>query len=248
MPSSQPKYVRVAEELREQIRSGQLAQGARLPTEAELTEQHQSARSVIRQALAMLAAEGLIESAGTRGHFVRGDRRYRYRPQQEWRPQPRYPEADRWMEDTKDRNPTQVISVEIASPPADVRERLQLRNGELVAIRRRVRALDGQPWNTNDSYYPLDLVQNSEIMNPTDVPRGTNQVLTDLGYEQVRCIDEIEIRPCTPEEADRLDLAPGTPVALLRVTGYTEDNRPVRCTLNVLPGTRHVLTYERTKP
>jgi DNA-binding GntR family transcriptional regulator len=240
-------YAQVAEDLRAKITSGELSEGARLPTEAQLVDEYGSARGTIRQALALLASEGLIQSAGTRGHFVRGDHRYRYRPQAEWRPQPRYPEADRWMEDTRDRNPTQLINVEIATPPEVVRERLQLDPGDLVAIRRRVRSLDGQPWNTNDSYYPLSVVQGSEIMNPTDIPRGTNQVLTDLGYEQVRCIDEIEARPCTPEESDRLDLAPGTPVALLRVTGYTEDNRPVRCTLNVLPGTRHVLTYERTK-
>ncbi len=32
------------------------------------------------------------------------------------------------------------------------------------------------------------------------------------------------------------------------MTGYTSDGRPVRCTVNVLPGDRHVILYERTKP
>lgn len=248
MATSQPKYARIADALRSRIVSGELVAGDRLPTEAELGEQYDSARSVVRQALAVLIAEGLIRSARTLGHYVRGDERIRYRPQQEWRPVPDSPEMDRFMEDWRERNPSQVISVEIATPPAVVAERLELAPGELVVIRRRVRSLNGVPWNTNDSHYPLELVQGSEIMDPTDVPRGTNQVLTDLGYETVRAIDEIETRPPTPEEAARLDLEAGTPVAMLRTTGYTSENRPVRCTLNVLPGAYHVIMYERVNP
>lgn len=29
------------------------------------------------------------------------------------------------------------------------------------------------------------------------------------------------------------------------ITGYDQDDRPVRCVLNVLPGNRHVIIYER---
>jgi DNA-binding GntR family transcriptional regulator len=71
--------------------------------------------------------------------------------------------------------------------------------------RKRVRHLDGLPFNNSDSYYPLALVDGSEITRPADVARGTNQVLTELGEEQVRAIDEIEIRIPIPEEAHRLD-------------------------------------------
>jgi GNAT superfamily N-acetyltransferase len=124
---------------------------------------------------------------------------------------------------------------------------LKLAEGELVAVRRRVRSIDGIPYNTNDSHFPLALVQGSEIMNPDDIARGANVVLTELGHEQVRALDEIQLRMPTPEEADRLQLGPGTPVAVHICTGYTQDGTPVRTVINILPGDRHVITYERLK-
>lgn len=249
MHSSQPKYQHIAEDLRSKIRSGELATGDKLPTESELREQHAAARATVRQALSVLINEGLIESVRPSGHFVRGDVRLRYRPQQEWRPHPMSPEMDRFMTDLHQagRKPSQTISVEIINPSAEVAERLEIKQSDLVVVRRRVRCLDNRPWNINDSHYPFELVKGSEIMDPTDVPRGTNQVMTDLGYDQVRAIDEIEVRMPLPDEAARLDLSPGTPIAMHRVTGYTADNKAVRCTINILPGPTHVIAFERTK-
>jgi DNA-binding GntR family transcriptional regulator len=250
MPSSQPKYLHIAQEIRDKITSGALQPGDKLSTEAELSERHAAARATVRQALTLLTNEGLIRSARPSGHFVRGDVRIRYRPQQEWRPQPSSPEMDRFMTDLHQagRKPSQTISVEIINPPPDVGERLGLTATDLVVARRRVRFLDGEPWNINDSHYPYELVKGSEIMDPTDVPRGTNQVLADLGYDQVRAIDEIEVRMPLPDEVARLDLSAGTPIALHRVTGYTADDQPIRCTINVLPGPTHVIAFERAKP
>ena len=80
---------------------------------------------------------------------------------------------------------------------------------------------------------------------PAYLPRGTDQVLVDLGYGQDRAIDEIFVRMPTPTEVHRLSLGPGTPVAVHFDTGYTEAGRPVQCTINVLPGDRHKIVFER---
>jgi len=64
----------------------------------------------------------------------------------------------------------------------------------------------------------------------------------------VRAIDEIEARMPLPEEVSRLELGPGTPVAVHRHTGYTKGDKPVRHTVNVLVGSKHVILFERTKP
>src|SRR6185503_17402052 len=48
------------EQLAEQIKSGRLAPGARLPTEAELTRAARVSRTVVREAVAALRAEGLV--------------------------------------------------------------------------------------------------------------------------------------------------------------------------------------------
>ena len=50
-----PLYFQLAEVLRQDIQSGALAVGSKLPTENELCEQYAVSRSVVRQALQSLA-------------------------------------------------------------------------------------------------------------------------------------------------------------------------------------------------
>jgi GntR family transcriptional regulator, arabinose operon transcriptional repressor len=55
---------------RERILDGRLSAGTRLPTDGELAAQYQISRDGVRQALALLANEGLIERVQGRGTFV----------------------------------------------------------------------------------------------------------------------------------------------------------------------------------
>lgn len=248
--SPKPVYQQVADSLRAQITSGELAPGAQVPTEKALAEDFGASRATVRQGLMVLVNDGLLVPSRPRGYFVRQHELSYYRPQSEWREHPTSPEMDRWMTEqtTLGREPSQQIRVEIIHPSERVADRLALSPDDLVAVRRRVRYLDKEPFNINDSFYPFELVQGSEIVSPADIARGANQVLIELGYEPVYAIDEIEARMPLPEEASRLELGPGTPVAVHRNTGYTKDNKPVRHTINVLAGSKHVILFERTKP
>lgn len=60
----------VVERLRALIGEGQLGPGDRLPTEAELIEQLQVSRTVLREAIGRLEATGLVTVRGPRGMFV----------------------------------------------------------------------------------------------------------------------------------------------------------------------------------
>lgn len=61
---------RVVTGLKEQILSGRLAPGAKLPSEAELIEEFAVSRTVVREAVTRLRAEGLVETFQGRGSFV----------------------------------------------------------------------------------------------------------------------------------------------------------------------------------
>ncbi|MEO9322177.1 FCD domain-containing protein [Nocardioides sp. C4-1] len=64
----QPAYAVVAEGIRSRILSGELSPGERLPSEAELMEQHGFSRSTIREATRILASENLVVTTrGTTG-------------------------------------------------------------------------------------------------------------------------------------------------------------------------------------
>lgn len=62
---------RVATELRGQVLSGEIPPGRKLPTENQLTEAFGVSRTVVREAIATLAADGLVESRQGAGVFVR---------------------------------------------------------------------------------------------------------------------------------------------------------------------------------
>ena len=62
---------RVAAALQDKIRSGTLPEGARLPTENALAQHFGVSRTVIREAIAALKAEGLVETRQGSGAFLR---------------------------------------------------------------------------------------------------------------------------------------------------------------------------------
>ncbi|MEV0732413.1 GntR family transcriptional regulator [Polymorphospora sp. NPDC050346] len=242
-----PAYQRIAAAFRDQITSGALPPGRQLPTEHEIAREFDVARQTARNGLALLVAEGLIVARRPAGHFVVEREHMIYRPQDESRPQPPNPTMDRYGQQitAEGRVPSQKIEVALIEAPADIAERLEVPVGEVIVVRRRLRFINGEPVNTNDSHYPLDVVQGSEIMAPADVARGTNQVLADLGYPQTRATDQFFWRMPTPAEIHRLQLGRGTPIVIHYVTGYTADGRPVRCTVNLLPS-NHTIVVERT--
>ncbi|WP_199253665.1 GntR family transcriptional regulator [Mycolicibacterium mengxianglii] len=57
---SEALHVKIARDLRERVRDGELTVGAALPSESQLCDRWQSSRGPVRQALATLRAEGVI--------------------------------------------------------------------------------------------------------------------------------------------------------------------------------------------
>lgn len=60
----------LAEDLTRKVMSGALKPGARLPTEAELCEEYEVSRTVVREAVARLRSDGLLVSYQGKGMFV----------------------------------------------------------------------------------------------------------------------------------------------------------------------------------
>lgn len=61
----------VADDLRQQILSGRLPVGRKLPTETELCKHYGVSRTTLREAVQLLRSTGLLEVAPGRGSFVR---------------------------------------------------------------------------------------------------------------------------------------------------------------------------------
>ncbi|GAA2356872.1 GntR family transcriptional regulator [Nonomuraea africana] len=239
-------YQQVASDLRRAIYSGDLGPGAQLPTEATLQDKYGVSRNTVRLALGELVNEGLVTRAPRRGTVVRDRRPLLMYPQRELAPQPtgEVREAFAYAVSQEGREPSQLIEVQIVSPVEEIASRLELSDADLAVVRRRLRFVDGQPYNTNDSYFPRDIVRGSEIEQPGDIARGANRVLEELGHGQVRVVDDIMARMPNQAEAERLQLELGTPVVVYIRVGYDSGDTPVRVAVSVLPADKHLIRYE----
>ncbi|MET7820883.1 GntR family transcriptional regulator [Micromonospora zamorensis] len=67
---SEAAYLQVARDIREQISSGQLKPGDKLPSFAALCEHYDVSNTVIRASMLLLKAEGLIDGKQGKGVYV----------------------------------------------------------------------------------------------------------------------------------------------------------------------------------
>lgn len=236
-------------DLRTLITSGELQPGAQLVSESQLGKQYGVSRQTVRRALQTLEAEGLISAHVGRGRVVRNRRTMVYRPQDESEPR-RSSTTDRFTTALSEegRQPSQTIAVVVEQVSGIIAERLGVPEGTSAVVRKRVRSLDGEPFNIDDTYYLLSLAANTAVMEPLDVPKGSNALIEELIGPEVRAVDEFYIRMPNPEEVRRLNLSTGTPVAIHYCTGYTKDEKVVRVDYFVIPGDRHVIVYDRVHP
>ena len=65
-----PPYRQIAAILRRRIESGQYPPDTRIPTESELVDSFEVARTTARRAIAVLREEGLIYTVPQRGSYV----------------------------------------------------------------------------------------------------------------------------------------------------------------------------------
>ncbi|MFG2061470.1 MULTISPECIES: winged helix-turn-helix domain-containing protein [unclassified Micromonospora] len=64
------KWAQLADGIRAQIESGELAPGAKLPSTAQLKQEHNVSATVVRQAILVLQMQGLVEGVHGVGVFV----------------------------------------------------------------------------------------------------------------------------------------------------------------------------------
>jgi GntR family transcriptional regulator len=65
-----PPYRQIAEILRRRIVSGKYPSDTRIPTESELVEEFEVARTTARRAVSVLREDGLIYTVPNRGSYV----------------------------------------------------------------------------------------------------------------------------------------------------------------------------------
>lgn len=141
-----PLHLQLRSHLRAQIVNHSLPPGTALPSEAQLQEQYGVSRSVVRQALGALAAEGLIDRGRGRGSIV-APRREHHRLVQ------RMPGLSTQISETGLSVETEVLGFEVESARGAA---TALGTPEVLALRR-LRSVDGSPIALIHTWLPLPL-------------------------------------------------------------------------------------------
>jgi GntR family transcriptional regulator len=236
----------LADALRSDITSGELKPGDKIPTEEWLRDTYKMSRTTVRKALLTLANEGLItEGSGKQGRRV-ADRRPVEMPfaqsetqeRAEWR---REQGIDAWVADVTDQGRVATQELRVETRPADftIAPRLDIDLGAIVVERSHVRTVDGETHNLSSTYYERELVKDTPIMDPYDIPGGVILWMRDhMGIRQEWFRYEFEARMPTPDEGRELRIPSGIPVLIQYTTGCKADRKPVKLTVTTWPADR----------
>jgi GntR family transcriptional regulator len=229
----QPKYLRIHRELSDRIASGQWPAGSPLPSQQQLAAQFGVSVMTLRQAIQLLADDGLIQTRHGAGTFVAARYAYDLGGLRSFA-------ADLGAQDAD--VTTELLAADTVAPSADVAARLGA-SGEVLRLRR-LRRAGGRPLIVQTSYLPAAL---TTIIEPEDLGlRGLYTILAEHGLSIARA-DET-ITPTALSPGDARDLArPASSAALLshRVS-FTGTGRPVIDDYALLPANGVAITVNRS--
>jgi DNA-binding GntR family transcriptional regulator len=233
-----PKYHRVADALRTDIRTSQLHPGQRLPAETTLVERFRVSIPTIRQALSVLRAEGLIESRHGVGTFVKEQHRLQRRSRG------RYGSARGHQKLLTHHLRHDIVFAGRGPAPTHIAEIMGIEPGTEVVIRRRnLFAKDtGAPEEIGASYLPISVAGGTYLEEPTVVPKALFLCVEDLtGRRYTHARDQWIARMPTAEEAVILELPTGAPVMNVIHTARDENGNILEISESVWPADRVII-------
>ncbi|MGL4340318.1 MAG: GntR family transcriptional regulator [Rhodoglobus sp.] len=200
-----PKYQQLAEVIRERVRSGDLRPGDKLPSETTLAQDHRKSLPTVRQALATLKAEGLIESRQGIGTFVRAETRLQRRSRN------RYGAARTRTGLLNGKFRHEITAAGPAPLPPRIADMMGADADQTAIVRKRHLYDDNNLQEIGASYLPLDIAANTYLAEPTVVPKALFKCVEELtGRKYSHATDHWIARPATADEADSFDLPIGT--------------------------------------
>lgn len=241
-----PLYRQIAADLRRKVRSGEYGPGHQLPSERELVESYRTSRVTVRQAIAVLRTEGLVEAQHGRGLFVRNHPRIQRFGQGRLSRGEREKGAGTFTTDARSAPFTQRVEVDLRVESADERtaDLLGVSVGEPVFVRERRMFADEVPVQLATSRLPRALTEGTLIEEQNTGPGGIYARLEDNGHRLVGFTEHVTARMPTPEEAVALQLGTGSPVIEAVRIARDSDGHAVEMNDILFAADRYELIYE----
>ncbi len=236
-----PKYVQIANHIRDRIASGELASGAEVPSERQIAEEFHVARPTATRALSTLRAWGLVESRPGMGTFVRE------RPQLYRRARDRYAHARATGRAYTTGERSEIIKAERVPAPEEVATALDIEPTEVVVRRQRVTHDVTGPVEVSTSWFSNATAQAAPRLLKRDrIREGTLAYVEQATGRRGRMgRDRMSARLATQEEARLLGLdEKPTAVLIVHHVVYDDRGNPIEFAEAVFPGGRWIFEDE----
>ncbi|KMO95565.1 GntR family transcriptional regulator [Streptomyces roseus] len=215
------RYLEIADALRTAILSGEYAVGAQLPSESDLATRWSASRGTVRQAVATLAAEGLIGSRqGARRIVLRHERRHSFGELNSFA---------QWAEGLGQEVTSRFLSRVRRPATAEEAERLALAPGTAILSVLRLRLLDGEPTMVERTAFADWVAAPVEAM-PVDVRSVMDSLANDSGIVAHYGEHLIDALSAGSEDARLLEIRRGSPLLRQRHVSATATGRPIEWT------------------
>ncbi len=226
--SPMPLYFQLKQLLLEKITSHAWKPGDLVASEQELQTSHQLSRTTVRQALTELVAEGRLVRQRGRGTFV---------AQPKFQRSPRHRGISQFLTEQGHIPALKVVDAEFVTPPAVVREALQL-IGEQRAYRiRRVRLADDLPIGILSTYIAESVMKQIDL-EALSAGESLNYLSKLPQMRQTHIQRAIEAVPARDEEARLLKVRKGAPMLLIERTVSGVDGAPIEFMRAIYRGDR----------
>lgn len=240
---------RMAHELRAAIQSGEFPPGAKLPSERALAAQYNVARNTAREAIRLLADEGLVTAEHGRGVFVRskrrllrfGNERYSKRVREQTGLSPYRAEVQKQGRVAR----VDCTSIERVQPPEDVAEKLGV-DPEFKSVVRRENwyYADDEPMQVGVTFIPWEIADGTVLATSANMGPGSLYArFEERGHRITHTREEVTARMPTPVELAGLGIPDGVPVIEVVHTGIDQDGRSFEVTKFVMRADYNGLDY-----
>ena len=214
-----PKFVQMANRVRDRILSGDLRAGDEVPSERALAVEWGVARPTAARALQELRRLGLVESRQGSGSYVRGHidihRRARDRYARSRTAGRVYSEGE-WAT---------IVSAKMARAPARIAAAMGIAAGEMIGRRHRITGDANGPNEISNSWFPPQIVVEApRLLDRERIREGSLAYIeTCTGRRGVVARDELSARLALAGE--RRELALDDPAAVLVVLHVVVDRK-----------------------
>ncbi|GIH73538.1 GntR family transcriptional regulator [Sphaerimonospora thailandensis] len=248
---------RIVADLRDDITAGRLPAGAKLPSVRDLADRYSVSRSTASKALILLKTEGLVSTRHGSGAYVREPYPVRrLGPDRYARSRWQVTVVEAYENEHADAAATrqqghQTQEISLVEADEHVAAALGLQPGTIVYERARVMTRDSVPTHTMTSYYRVEDVEGTPLVDPSPGiagPGGGFQVLADRGLPPQEITEDLNARVPTADETLLLELPPGEAVVEVRRTTRTAEGRAIEYARGVHAASRFMWSYTFAVP